>query len=237
MNDRFSLRDVVAAAIASAENTGAAPAGEVCLALVARLPIDGGVFTAMTSDASRERLYASDETIAEVADLEFALGEGPGLQVFSTGAPVLIPDLAAASGARWPVFAAAAAELALGGLFVFPMQVGAITVGVCEFYRRESAGLSVDELALVLTATELATLTVLHLHGGEALDYADGIWLDEAPDPVVHQATGMLMGQLGVPAGEAFARLRGYSFAHHRRMGEVAADIVNRRLRLDFEPD
>ena len=42
----------------------------------------------------------------------------------------------------------------------------------------------------------------------------------------------MLMVQLGVPMGEAFARLRAYAYAHDRRLADVARDIVARRLRL-----
>jgi AmiR/NasT family two-component response regulator len=51
----------------------------------------------------------------------------------------------------------------------------------------------------------------------------------------VHQATGMILVQLGVSAEIAFVRLRGYAFAQGRRLGEVACDVVERRLR--FEPD
>jgi hypothetical protein len=37
---------------------------------------------------------------------------------------------------------------------------------------------------------------------------------------------------LGVPAGEAFARLRAYAYSQDRRLADVAGDIVARRLRL-----
>ena len=51
----------------------------------------------------------------------------------------------------------------------------------------------------------------------------------------VHQATGMILVQLGVDAGAAFARLRAHAYAEGRRLGDVARDVVERRLR--FEPD
>jgi AmiR/NasT family two-component response regulator len=41
---------------------------------------------------------------------------------------------------------------------------------------------------------------------------------------------------LGVGADAAFARLRAYAFAHDRRLGDVARDIVERRLRFEFDP-
>ncbi|MBE1491520.1 ANTAR domain-containing protein [Plantactinospora soyae] len=51
----------------------------------------------------------------------------------------------------------------------------------------------------------------------------------------MYQATGMLLVQLGSSAEEAFARLRAYAYAHDRRLGDVARDVVERRLR--FQPD
>ena len=46
----------------------------------------------------------------------------------------------------------------------------------------------------------------------------------------------MLTVQLGVPAGEAFARLRAYAYSQDRRLADVAGDIVTRRLRLHRDP-
>jgi hypothetical protein len=49
------------------------------------------------------------------------------------------------------------------------------------------------------------------------------------------QAQGMVMVQLGVSLAEALARMRAHAYAQNRQLGEVAADIVARRLR--FDPD
>ena len=99
----------------------------------------------------------------------------------------------------------------------------------------------------VVAATDAATLLLLgaqiHLdadgqrHGrrsGEARpsDGPDGdrpSWegIDRAE---VHQATGMILAQLDIPAADAFVRLRAHAFAHQRPLAEVAADVVMRRL-------
>ena len=52
--------------------------------------------------------------------------------------------------------------------------------------------------------------------------------------PEIHQATGMLIVQLGVTAAVALSRLRAHAYAHDRLLHDVAADVVARRLR--FEP-
>ena len=45
----------------------------------------------------------------------------------------------------------------------------------------------------------------------------------------------MILVQLGVSAEVAFVRLRAFAYAHDRPLGEVARDVVERRLR--FTPD
>jgi hypothetical protein len=66
---------------------------------------------------------------------------------------------------------------------------------------------------------------------------SDGAWWDgmSSDRAEVHQATGMILAQLGVPAQDAFVRLRAHAFATCRPLGEVARDVVTRRL--VFTPD
>ena len=45
----------------------------------------------------------------------------------------------------------------------------------------------------------------------------------------------MLLAQLDISAEDAFVRLRAYAFAHRRPLGEVARDVVARRV--VFTPD
>jgi hypothetical protein len=49
----------------------------------------------------------------------------------------------------------------------------------------------------------------------------------------VHQATGMVSVQAGVPIGDALALLQAHAFADGRSISGVAADVVARHLRFD----
>ncbi|MDT0351634.1 GAF and ANTAR domain-containing protein [Pseudonocardia charpentierae] len=55
----------------------------------------------------------------------------------------------------------------------------------------------------------------------------DGLWNDRAE---VHQATGMILVQLGISSQDAFVRLRAHAFAARRPVADVARDVVARRL-------
>lgn len=210
-----------------------------CRAIVAALPVQGAAFTLMTSDTVRETLYASDPTSAEIARLQFSLGEGPTLAAFASGHPVLLPDLRAAPVVtRWPVFAQTVEQLPAGALFAFPMRLGAITVGVCETYRRGPGPLTPAEVAGVLRAVDLGTLSVLAVRADGAGADLDGSWLDghDLARRQVYQATGMLIAQLSVPAEQAFARLRAHAYLTGHTVEQIAADIVARRVRLEADP-
>ncbi len=50
---------------------------------------------------------------------------------------------------------------------------------------------------------------------------------------VVRRASGIVSAQLGVSVAEALLRLRAYAVAHDQRIGDVAGEVVARRLRLE----
>jgi hypothetical protein len=64
---------------------------------------------------------------------------------------------------------------------------------------------------------------------------AIGPELEEGADLrfVVHQASGMVAAQIEVSVAEALIRLRAHAFANDRRLADVAADVVARRLRIE----
>lgn len=200
----------------------------ICDAGVGLLHVDGASVSVMSLTEQREVLYASDAVVARIETLQFSLGEGPCFEAFHTHRPVLVPDLAAASTLAWPVFAEELIDQPVGAIFAFPLQSGAISIGALDLYRRAPGWLSPDELAIALEVVDLATVALLGLE----LDTADGgDWLSLSQGrEQVHQATGMLIAALGVPADQALARLRAYAFGAGRMVDDVARDIVARRV-------
>jgi ANTAR domain len=198
--------------------------------------VDGAAVTVTLSATPRETVYASDPTAAELEELTLTLGEGPGVDAVS-GGPALAGDLTSAEcAARWPAFAPAAVDVGATAVFGLPLQVGGIRLGVMDLYRARPGPLDRDELAdaLLLAGTACALLLEPMLderpppHGREP-ELAGPL------HPEVHQATGMMIVQLGVSAAVALVRLRAYAYCHERRLRDVAADVVARRLR--FAPD
>jgi hypothetical protein len=212
----------------------------VCAAAVAGIGVDGAGVTVMTSPTVRDTVHATDRVAGELEEWQLTYGQGPCLDAFTGGGPVLVADLhSAESAARWPVFTPAALDSGAHAVFALPLQVGAIRVGVLDLYRTTPGRLSPHELADALAFADTAGMLLLDTAAGAQPDTADLAWQRDDPtahQAQVHQATGMILAQLGISATAAFARLRAYAYAHDRRLGDVARDIVERRLRLSPDP-
>jgi hypothetical protein len=207
----------------------------VCLACKAGLNAAG---VAVYLVGSAQPLEVAGVAGDEMAELQATVGEGPVPEALRQNQPVFASDLADRwSANRWPVFAPAAIAAGVAAVFVIPLTLGAIALGALEICRDVDGPLSSDELADALLFADTATTLLLGRPATPAtLDGAD-LW-DTEPERrwgVVHQATGMVSVQLDTDLGEAFLRLRANAFLTGRRLSEVAADVVARKLR--FTPD
>jgi GAF domain len=211
----------------------------VCATAMSAAGVDRAAVTVRLSASPRETMYASDRVAAEVEELTLTLGEGPGVDAF-TGGPVLVADLTAPHWlARWPVFAPAAVHAGVRAVFALPLQVGGIRLGVLDLYRAQPGDLDREQLAdaLLLADTACALLLDAPALGDRPGPTGAGPEQAGSPHPEVHQATGMITVQLGVSMAVALIRLRAYAYAHDRRLRDVAADVVARRLRFDPDTD
>jgi ANTAR domain len=213
----------------------AAALSRVCTTLTEALPCEAAVVTIMLSDLERHTVFASDETIRAFELAQYTVGEGPSLLAFTSGRPVTIPDTSAAwTASWWPTLTREVAHLPMASVFCFPMQLGAIDIGVCSLYRSSTGEMNAKDVSIVVDALELATLVLLQLRGHDHHESLVGRWLavDGHSRRTVHQAIGMLMVQLRVSSETAFARLRAQSFVADRDIEQVADDVVNRGLQL-----
>jgi len=208
----------------------------LCTAIIAALPVDGASIALMTSSGHAGLLAASDEAAATMENLQQTLGEGPCLDASRAGRPVLLPDLAGPAPLRWPAFVASAVGAGIAAVFAFPLQVGAIRLGVLDLYRSTIGSLDRLELAEALDyATATATI-LLDLQYGAPDGQLHPLLADAADGQrEIHQATGMVSVQAAVGLSEALLLLRARAYATGRRLIDIATDVVERRL--TFTPD
>ena len=208
------------------------PVAALCHAAALRLGVDGASVTAMSGPVMREPVCASDDLSARLEELQFTMGEGPGADDFRVGSPMLIAEMGSVA-ARWPGFVSAAVAAGAGAMFSFPLQAGAIKVGILTLYRALPGPMAAEELANALVFADIALRLLLDASSGvigsPGYRPLDGMSESRAE---VHQATGMISVQLGVSLEEAFVRLRAHAFASNAALGDVAAEVVDRGLRF-----
>jgi GAF domain-containing protein len=207
----------------------------ICSLAVMELQVTGVGVTLVSragaSDAQQRLVHASDAVAARLEDLQLTVGEGPGLAAVTSGAPVLVPDLSAARS-RWPAFCPDAQSVGAAAVFAFPLTLGAIALGSLDCYRTTSGALSGDHVASALILAEMAFEALLAEVAGHAPD--DLGWISDI-HAEVHQASGMVMYQLGISMQAALLRIRAYAYAHELAVAVVARRIVDRSLLLDTE--
>lgn len=208
----------------------------VCLAL-----------TGLTTDGELQSggvVAATDPLAAQLEAVQFAVGAGPCLTALRESRPVSCPDLTDPGEQRWPAFAAEMGARGVRAVFAFPLEVGAIRLGVLELHRESAGLLSREEHGEARVFADVAIAVLLHLQDRSDREP------DAAPPPaalvgghsVVHQASGMVAAQLGSSLSVALARLRAHAWTAEVPLTTVGRQVVTRRLRFDdslrgvFEP-
>jgi hypothetical protein len=207
----------------------------VCRAAVAPLSACGAGISVMTSDGTRGVSAASDPVSDRVEELQFTLGEGPCIDAFADRRPVLAADLSDAATYRWPVYAPAAQDDGIRAVFAFPLQIGAVRLGVMDIFRDRVGLLTDAELGTAFSFVEVTIDALLDMQENRRSRECAVVNLGHRAQ--LFQAQGMVMMQLGVTIGEAVVRLRAYAYAENRRLEDVARDVVARRLRLDSDKE
>jgi hypothetical protein len=210
---------------------------ELCVEM---LGVTGAGISMVTSAGNHGVVCATDEVSSRIEDLQLTLGEGPCVDSVRSGAPVLVPDLSASGEIvvdRWPAFLEGAGAAGVRAVFAFPLRIGAISVGAMDLYRDEPGDLAVDELPAALMAADAAAHALLRLDNPPDVKTTDASDFSTVYHPQVHQATGMVQVQLGVPTNEAFVRLRARAFATNRNLVDLARDVVDRQIRFSTEDE
>lgn len=203
----------------------------VCEAGAAVVHADGVALYLLGDYGVGEPVHATGEVCEQIADFQVTVGEGPGVDALDESCPVLVPQLTdGLSTRRWPVFAPLVVEAGMSAVFAFPLVHGEIRLGVLEFYRRTEGMLSDGELSDALLFAEAASELIVEYAGD--IPTSDEImtrWTQ------IHVAIAVAAAQLECDPSQAFLRLRARAFVTDRRLSEIAADVVTRRVR--FVPD
>ena len=115
--------------VAFARQAGGGRSGRLCRACVDVLQVSGAGVTIMSGRNSGP-VCSSSELVGRLEDLQFALGEGPCHDAFTTGLSVSEPDLAVCSPSTWPHYTRRAFDLGARAVFAVPLRLDTDPIGV-----------------------------------------------------------------------------------------------------------
>jgi hypothetical protein len=205
----------------------------ICLAGLDLLDVSGIGVMLMAERVHQGTLYATDDVIARLEDLQNAAAEGPCIDSYVLGRPVLEPDLAGLGVQTWPLLAVAALQAGMQALFSFPLQIDDSSFGALNLYRDRPGPLSDAEVDDARLLAAMATREVLALQAAAEPGALPTLIADLSGDrAAIEQATGMVAAQLDTDISGAARRLRETAAEQDRPLAEVAHDVIARTHRF-----
>jgi GAF domain-containing protein len=180
------------------------------------------------------RVMASSSEAMRMLELfELQSQEGPCLDCYRTGEPVVNQDLASADD-RWPRFAAKALAAGFGSVHALPMRLRGAVVGALNLFHIEAGRMRPADIAAAQAMADVATIAVLqHRATLEAQIINEQLSHALNSRVVIEQAKGVLSERLGIDLDQAFGELRNHARHHNLRLVDVAQDVVDGRVSGD----
>jgi GAF domain-containing protein len=175
------------------------------------------------------RLVAASTEQARVAELfQIQNDEGPCLDCYRTGQPIVVGDVSAGPAAtRWPRFAAAAAQMGFGGVHAIPMRLRDQVIGTLNLFRGAPNGMDPAVARAARALVDIATIGILQeraVHQQELV--ASQLQAALNSRVMIEQAKGVLAERHQMTPDQAFGMLRRYARNNNRPLTELAGDVI-----------
>lgn len=178
---------------------------------------------------SLQVMAASRESVNLLELFQVQNDEGPCLDAFRSGEPVIHGDLG--GGSPWPAFGRRAIEAGLPSVHAFPMAVRGDMVGTLNLFMDTAGPLPAADVVIAQALAHAATLALLQNQATEDSQRLKA-QLQGALNSrvIIEQAKGVLSEFARIGTDEAFVRLRAYARNHNAKLTDVAATVAKRTL-------
>lgn len=182
----------------------------------------------LASPAGDLRVMASSSEAMRLVELfELQSHEGPCLDCYDTGQPVLNVDLSG-DNHRWPLFAERATAAGFRSVHALPMRLRGSVLGALNMFNVDPGEMRPADVAAAQALADVATIAILQ-HRAAAEAKLLNEQLSEALNTriVIEQAKGMIAQQRSVDMETAFAALRDHARTHNLRLADLARDVID----------
>jgi GAF domain-containing protein len=177
------------------------------------------------------RVMASSSEAMRLLELfELQSQEGPCLDCFHSGQPVLNQDLATADG-HWPRFTPVALAAGFHSVHALPMRLRGSILGALNLFHVNTGQMRPADVQAAQALADVATIAILqhraHLEAqtlNEQLNHALNTRI------VIEQAKGIVAERQHLNMEQAFNTLRNHARNHNLRLADVAHQIIDNTL-------
>jgi GAF domain-containing protein len=173
------------------------------------------------------RVMASSSEAMRVLELfELQSEEGPCLDCYRSGKPVMNQDLARANS-RWPRFAAEALAAGFHSVHALPMHLRGTVLGALNLFHADAGEMEGDDVEAAQALADVATIAILQ-HRATLEAQVVNQQLQNALNSrvVIEQAKGMVAERQNLNMQQAFSALRNYARNHNLRLADVAQTVI-----------
>ncbi len=174
---------------------------------------------------------ASSEATRSLELFQLQRDQGPCLECYRSGTPVVVADLGA-EAARWPEFVERALAAGFASVHAVPMRLQDNVLGALGLFGREPGVLlTARDLSLAQALAHVGSVAIVHSSAAaDRVAIAEQLQGALTSRVVVEQAKGVLAQRGDLDMDEAFVVLRRYARDHNLRLADVAQDVVSRQL-------
>src|SRR3984885_6010549 len=175
------------------------------------------------------QLVAASTEQARVVELfQIQNDEGPCLDGYRTGQPVIVPDITTDQAAeRWPRFAAAAREMGFAAVHAIPMRLRDQVIGTLNLFSTAAVGLDPAVARAARALVDVATIGILQERATRERELVAGqLQVALNSRVLIEQAKGILAARLQTSPDQAFLLLRRYARDHNQALTELAGDVI-----------
>jgi GAF domain-containing protein len=177
------------------------------------------------------RVMASSSEAMRMLELfELQSQEGPCLDCYRTGQPVVNQNLATVNG-RWPRFAAEALAAGFHAVHALPMRLRGTVIGALNLFHIEPGEMRQADVVAAQAMADVATIGVLqHRATVEAQVLNEQLNHTLNSRIVIEQAKGIIAERESLNMEQAFSTLRNHARYHNLRLVDVAGDVIDGTL-------
>jgi GAF domain-containing protein len=173
------------------------------------------------------RVMASSTEAMRLLELfELQAQEGPCLDCYRSGKPVMGQDLALVAG-RWPRFAPRALAAGFRSVQALPMRLRGTVIGALNLFHLGPGEMGGPDVEAAQALADVATIAILqHRASHEAQVLNQQLQHALNSRIVIEQAKGIVAEREGLNMEQAFSALRNYARDHNLRLVAVAEAVI-----------